>query len=167
MLYLANKLKVKCSHCGNVIQIDSDDFFYTTTSYERNMGDGVEYTFNTEISCYECQNEIFVIVRGSEYPVGALEYSDSECQGGELLTQPSLEVEYECDDEIEQEEDTIMKHVHELVERCNVDYVKNASKYICKDCSHPKNVLEIVGNVWMKFIYREEKMKEKITTVFI
>lgn len=136
MLYLKNELSVKCNRCGSVMQIDSDNFMYTSIDYERNMGTEVEYDFSTEIPCPECQNDIAILIRGFEYPVGALDHSDYECDGGELLESPDLEVEYEPDGEIEVKEDNATMYIHELVKRCDEDYVRNASKYVCKDCSH-------------------------------
>ncbi len=61
------------------------------------MGEEVEYDFRGEICCDECHLWIDFSIRGYEYPVGAFNFSDSECHGGTFIVEPVVEIDYEFD----------------------------------------------------------------------
>ncbi|MGN0642021.1 MAG: restriction endonuclease [Huintestinicola sp.] len=78
--------------------VEADSLEYDTLSYDRPMGEEIEYNFYGEICCEECNSWIEFSIRGYEYPVGAFNFSDSECHGGEFIDEPVVEIEYEFDD---------------------------------------------------------------------
>lgn len=98
MMYVLNDFGVKCNKCNFVTWVEAAGLEYDTFSYERPMGEEIEYNFYGEISCEECRSRIEFSIRGYEYPVGAFNYSDSECHGGEFVNEPVVEIEYEFDD---------------------------------------------------------------------
>ena len=111
-LELKNDLVIQCDECGAVHIIDKDFLDVDTYSYERNMGAEVEYDFIGECNCDQCGNFLHYIVRGYEYPVGALNYSDYECKGGHFLQSPSLDVSYFEFDYAEDDEEDICEEVN-------------------------------------------------------
>lgn len=94
MIYLDEDLYIKCDECGTENTVDANSIEYEVFSEERNMGESTEYNYFGEICCVECGNKITFSVRGYEYPIGALDYSDEECYGGEFVKIPLLEMEY-------------------------------------------------------------------------
>lgn len=107
---LENNLLIQCK-CGNIIEVDKNSLDVDTYSYERSMGEEIEYDFVGECTCGECGRDILVKVFGYEYPAGAFNYSSCKCEGGEFLQEPSVEIEYYEFDEID--EDAIYKEVSE------------------------------------------------------
>lgn len=93
-LGLANDLIIQCDECGSIYIIDKDSLDVDTYSYERNMGDEVEYIFVGEYCCEECGNRMHYTVRAYEYPVGALNYEDYESRGCTFAQAPSIAVNY-------------------------------------------------------------------------
>lgn len=93
-LGLANDLIIKCDDCDSIYKIDKDSLDVSTYSYERNMGDEVEYNFVGEHRCEECGNSMEYTVKAYEYPVGALNYEDYESNGCTFVQEPSITVNY-------------------------------------------------------------------------
>lgn len=93
-----NDFYIKCDNCDLVIKIESDSLDYETSTYERSMGEEIEYVFYGEICCEECQNIISFNIRGYEYPVGAFNFSDRECCGGEFIDKPSVDIDCKFDE---------------------------------------------------------------------
>lgn len=98
MMHIQNDFYIKCNKCGQVYFVESDSLDYNTSVYDRAMGEETEYNFYGEICCEECSSVIKFNIRGYEYPAGAFNYADSECQGGEFVDEPSVGIEYEFDD---------------------------------------------------------------------
>lgn len=111
-LELANDLVIQCDKCGTVHVIDKDSLDVNTYSYERNMGDEIEYDFVGECDCDQCGNFLQYTVRGYEYPVGALNYADYECTGGHFLQSPEVDVNYCEFDYAEDDEKEIREEVN-------------------------------------------------------
>lgn len=63
-------------------------------SYERNMGEEIEYVFSGECQCEYCRNRMIYRISGYEYPVGAYNYHSHEEQGCHFVWEPSVEIEY-------------------------------------------------------------------------
>lgn len=95
---LSGDFYIKCKNCGHVTLIDTDSLECSTTPYDRPMGEEIEYNFYSEICCEVCNTWIDFCIRGFEYPVGAFNFSDCECNGGEFVKEPTVEIEYEFDD---------------------------------------------------------------------
>ena len=93
-LNLKNDLIIQCNKCGSICVIDRYTLDICTHSYERNMGDEVEYVFSGECNCEECGNHMQYTIRAYEYPAGALNYDNYESEGCTFLQEPSIEVNY-------------------------------------------------------------------------
>lgn len=78
--------------------VETDRLECDTEVYERPMGEEIEYNFYGEICCEGCNSWINFNIRGYEYPVGAFNFSDYDCDGGEFVNKPIVEIEYEFDD---------------------------------------------------------------------
>ena len=94
---IPNNFCIKCNECGNVTLVIADDLDYETSVYDRPMGEEIEYDFRGEICCDNCHSWIDFSIRGYEYPVGAFNFSDSECHGGCFIDEPVVEMDYEFD----------------------------------------------------------------------
>ena len=97
MMRIPNNFYIKCNECGNVTLVEADDLDYETSVYDRSMGEEIEYDFRGEICCDKCHSWIDFSIRGYEYPVGAFNFSDSECHGGCFIDEPVVEMDYEFD----------------------------------------------------------------------
>lgn len=97
MMRIPNNFYIKCDECGNVTLVEADSLDYETSVYDRPMGEEIEYDFRGEICCDECHSWIEFSIRGYEYPVGAFNFSDSECHGGCFVDEPIVEMDYEFD----------------------------------------------------------------------
>lgn len=98
MMQVPNDFYIRCNKCNHVTLIETDSLECDTATYERSMGAEIEYNFYGEICCEECRSWIDFSIRGYEYPVGAFNFSDSDCNGGEYVSKPTAEILYEFDD---------------------------------------------------------------------
>lgn len=98
MMQVSNNFFVKCNECNHVTWVETDSLECDTSTYERGMGAEIEYIFSGEICCEKCNSWISFSIRGYEYPVGAFNFSDCECNGGDFVNKPAAEIEYEFDD---------------------------------------------------------------------
>ena len=94
MMNLLVDIEIRCEKCGLIHVIPKDFLEPSVSSYERNMGDEIEYIIEDSIVCDECQNEIRFVIRGYEYPVGAYNYDDYEIFGGDFIQEPNMGIIY-------------------------------------------------------------------------
>lgn len=97
MMQVSKNFYIKCKTCGCVTEVEADSLEYDTSTYERSMGEETEYNFYGEICCEKCRTWIAFNIRGYEYPVGAFNFSDYDCNGGEFVSEPAVEMVYEFD----------------------------------------------------------------------
>ena len=97
MMHIPQNFYVRCDKCNLVSLIEADDLDYDTYTYDRPMGEEIEYNFHGEICCDGCHSYIEVSITGYEYPIGAFNFSDSECRGGCFIDEPIVEMDYEFD----------------------------------------------------------------------
>lgn len=98
MMRISNNVYIRCNECDNVTLVEVDNLDYkTSVVYDRPMGEEIEYDFCGEIYCDKCHSYIEFCIRGYEYPVGAFNFSDSECHGGCFIDEPVVEMNYEFD----------------------------------------------------------------------
>ena len=90
MMHIPNDFYIKCNKCNHISLVETAGLDYDTSVYDRPMGEEIEYTFNGEICCEKCHSWIEFSIRGYEYPVGAFNYSDAECHGGEFVDEPTV-----------------------------------------------------------------------------
>lgn len=93
-LGLVSDLVIKCSECESIYVISKDSLCVEMYSYERNMGEEVEYNFVGEYCCDECGNQMQYVIRAYEYPIGALNYEAYEEHGCTFVHEPSVEISY-------------------------------------------------------------------------
>lgn len=99
MMQIEKDFIIKCNNCKFIFPVSPDYLECDTYSYERSMGAEIEYDFTGEVDCPCCGDSIRINIRGFEYPVGAFNYSDSECQGGSFVgAEPSASMYYQLDD---------------------------------------------------------------------
>ena len=90
MMTVKNDFYIRCNNCGYVTTVNADSLEYDTHVYDRPMGEEIEYNFYGEICCEKCHNWISFNIRAYEYPVGAFNFSDNDCHGGEFVEQPTV-----------------------------------------------------------------------------
>lgn len=98
MMQVSNDFYIKCKKCNHENLIKTNCLEYNTSTCERNMGPEIEYNFYGEICCENCNSWIEFNINGYEYPVGAFNYSNFDCKGGEFVIAPSVEIEYDFND---------------------------------------------------------------------
>lgn len=98
MIQVESDFYIKCKKCGHISMVETDSLECDTSVYDRPMGDEIEYIFRGEIYCEECHSIIEFNICGYEYPVGAFNFSRSECCGGDFIDKPILKMHYEFDD---------------------------------------------------------------------
>lgn len=108
---LAGNLIIRCDECGSEYCVDIDSLDEYSYVYERNMGAEIEHDFIGKFRCELCNNNMRFLIKAFEYPEGALNYTDEECNGCELLETPEVVVNYYDFDFNPYEEDEIRKDV--------------------------------------------------------
>lgn len=126
MMHIPNDFYIKCDKCNHVSLVEADSLDYDTSVYERAMGEEIEYNFYGDICCEKCHSWIEINIRGYEYPVGAFNFSDSECHGGTFVNEPVVEIEYEFDDYYYDEAYEEYKKAEAILEDYR-DQIKNMS----------------------------------------
>ena len=118
-------MTLQCGNCFHVFDINIDDFDWdwdSESSTERGMGNEIEYVTNEYCKCPNCGNEIGIDFHLWEYPIGAVNYTSIECDGGDIVE--------ECDfsDKIS---------LHEL-EACCVcgEYANLDENDMCESCKN-------------------------------
>lgn len=99
MMNLPNAIHIRCNNCGCDICVEPDSLECDTSVYERDMGSEIEYDFHGNICCDRCCSCIDFNIRGYEYPVGSFNFSDYYCYGGEFLSKPNIEIDYQFDED--------------------------------------------------------------------
>jgi|GEM_PF-218801 len=86
MSNLSGNAEIRCSKCDSTFSIDGSDIYvYEVGSEERSMGAEIFYGGSSEFSCPKCRNEIEVKYEASEYPIGALNYSEIDVTGANII----------------------------------------------------------------------------------
>lgn len=91
-------IEVVCKNCRTVNVVKPSELDNPEIdSEERSMGAEKEYLWEKEINCKKCNNEIRLVIRAFEYPIGFLNYSDSECFGGTIQGELKVVISHEQD----------------------------------------------------------------------
>lgn len=118
MMELLNDIEICCNRCGRTLTIDKNEIDFYTTSYdhgENGMGDEIEYSFEEEVECCHCGYNIGVRILGSEYPVEAFNYEDSEIVGGKFIIPPHMGIVYYDEDFDEDFAYQVFDRIQELI----------------------------------------------------
>ncbi len=86
---------IQCNNCNEVIEVDVD--LECVSTEERSMGEELQYNGIMEDVCPICGNQIEINLSVWEYPVGAINYYEEQCHGGEIL-EGAIYDPYESDD---------------------------------------------------------------------
>lgn len=99
MIEIKEPIEIACKNCRTInIVTPSDLDAPEIDSEERSMGSEKEYLWESEFNCKKCNNEIRLIIRAFEYPIGFLNYSDSECFGGLVQSEPQVVISHDEND---------------------------------------------------------------------
>jgi hypothetical protein len=79
-------LVIKCDECDEIIEVDTD--MECVSEDERQMGVEYEYEGIVEEICPKCGNELNIRIYAWEYPEGALNDSETEVVGAEIIEEP-------------------------------------------------------------------------------
>ena len=91
---------IKCKKCLTEYNILPEDFDGPdAASDERNMGYEIQFSWNYEVNCQNCQNEMHILIEGYEYPQGVFNYEEFTAHGCILIKNPVLEIQYLQDDD--------------------------------------------------------------------
>lgn len=144
LIELTNDLVVECAKCGLYHKIDKDSLEIYTTTYERNMGEEIEYNFIGEYECDRCGNCMKYTVRAYEYPIGALNYDDYDSQGCSFVQEPTVEVNYYDFDYQFYDEEKIGTEVNRVY--ANIDRIINNNEEIYN--LTPREFEEVVAELF-------------------
>jgi len=78
----------RCTNCGLASKHYKDNIhieYEGVGSYEMSMGTEIEYEAILNLSCEYCTNDLEIIYRAWEYPLGALNNTDYESSGCEVI----------------------------------------------------------------------------------
>lgn len=81
---------VKCDKCGSEITVNYDGLCFDWEACggaERSMGQETEYKSVEYVHCPTCDEQIEIEFHLWEYPVGAVNYTDTYVEGGEIISE--------------------------------------------------------------------------------
>ncbi len=88
------KIIIKCDSCGKIFECWSDDLDFEWdggTCEERSMDNEINWHANGCITCPHCDENINIEADVYEYPVGAFNYGEINCDNGMIINKPDLE----------------------------------------------------------------------------
>ena len=119
MMELSDNIHIQCSKCNHKFIIDRD-FYKPNISYYNHgangMGEEIDYSIEDDIRCEICHNIISFEISGSEYPIGAFNFSDHSISGATFVNNPRFEMIYfpendlDCQDEYDYLNDFLCKN---------------------------------------------------------
>lgn len=89
---------IVCNECRIIHVCDSYDLSMREYSESGGMGQRIIYEYSDEFECSSCHENISYTLYLSEYPIGSIEFIDSECDKGTILSMPQFESKYNLDD---------------------------------------------------------------------
>ncbi|MEG2217812.1 MAG: restriction endonuclease [Clostridia bacterium] len=85
---------VRCSRCGKDNKIPQNWFGGDSYSIgEFGMGARIQHDFYCEVECNNCGNQMSIMIHGYEYPIGGFDGQDSEAEGCEVISEPTIEMD--------------------------------------------------------------------------
>lgn len=85
---LIKPILIQCNHCAEIIEVVTD--FELIAYDERQMGPEAEFEGLIEDNCPKCYSPLYIRISAWEYPIGMLNYSNTEIDGAELLEEPEI-----------------------------------------------------------------------------
>lgn len=114
---------VCCNHCKKMVKFEEDEFCFDWEDNgwsELEMGTETEWESNEYCKCPECGCDIDFKLHVWEYPVGAINNTEVECDGATVIRPIKLD-------------DKISVHEHETCERCG-KYAVLSRNGLCDEC---------------------------------
>lgn len=114
---------VCCNRCKKMLKFEEDEFCFDWEEVgwsELEMGTETEWESNEYCKCLECGNDIDFKLQVWEYPVGAINYTEIECDGATVIRPIRLD-------------DKISVYEHETCERCG-KYAVLSRDGLCDEC---------------------------------
>lgn len=121
------KMIIRCEHCGGEFEVWSDELdleWDRGISAERGMGPEFEWNAETYTRCPHCNSDVHVAFDIYEYPIGAYNWGNVECEGGEVLNDPDLSKICPIEECFED---------HDYCEKCGT-YAHLNSYGFCRNC---------------------------------
>lgn len=86
------KMIIECNKCQKHFTIWSDCLEWEHAAYnERGMGPEITWDAKSDIDCPNCKSLINIYSTIIEYPQGAIDYENTECNGAEIISSWCLE----------------------------------------------------------------------------
>ena len=86
MTLLSGTAELQCKYCQNDFHIDaSDQYIDQVGADERQMGPEILCEGAADLNCPKCGGYIQVKYEASEYPIGALNHSDTHTEGAHII----------------------------------------------------------------------------------
>lgn len=86
MLELPNEAEIECQNCSSSFFVSGKDMYVQTVgNHERGMGPETAYAASLDVVCPNCDTEISINYEAFEYPIGALNHSETSVYGGTLI----------------------------------------------------------------------------------
>lgn len=92
MINIVNNCCVRCEECNHKIFINLSDLNYDEMCEIRRMGEETEHKYYGEIYCNKCESPIAINISVFEYPMGAINYHESTCEGGCFIEKPIFKI---------------------------------------------------------------------------
>lgn len=90
---IANDFIIQCNVCGKNIEINKHSLEIDYTSYEREMGTEILYSFSGETVCC-CGNRLIYVITAVEYPLNAYNTHYNHSNGCSFKTIPDIAIVY-------------------------------------------------------------------------
>jgi len=167
MVDLSGVAEIKCSKCNNVFDVDGSDIYVEAIgSDEKNMGPETYYAGSSEFICPQCKNNIEIEYEASEYPIGALNYSEVNISGAEIIRE-FHDIDVSFGEEMYSFEDEIQLYLPEkkkIITNLNYgvsDLILEVSKR--PDVLYqiaPKEFEELIANIFSRHGFSVELTKQ-------
>jgi hypothetical protein len=83
---ITGKATYKCENCGAKHFLHDEDFHFEAESGSvRGMGEEVQYSFELDEPCHNCDSEIHLKFEVWEYPVGIINMTNEDASGAEII----------------------------------------------------------------------------------
>ena len=83
---ITGKATYKCTNCGAKHYLHNDDFYFEAESgSERGMGEEVQYSYELDEKCHNCDAVIRLKFEVWEYPVGNINMTNEDASGAEII----------------------------------------------------------------------------------
>lgn len=151
LMELPGQAEIECSNCHSSFYVSGSDVYVDSNgSDERAMGLEVFYFGVGGFRCPNCDHEIEVEYEASEYPVGALNFSETHISGGSLLSGFG-DIEFQFGEEIysfEEDAQLYLPKENEII----TDLSRSVSALILAAAKRPEVLHEITPREFEELI---------------